>query len=122
MSDATLTTSKLVEVPIVVVMPPNNVAKPIGIKMPDGELLVRIATFSMIGNNKTTIGVLFTTALSSAETTNVISIDNSGLTPHSFANILPTGSSAHNAVTCHHQTANGNECFMTKAREKGDRV
>ena len=93
-SEATLTTNKLVDVPIVVVIPPNRVAKPIGIKMPEGDVLVRKATLSMIGSNSTTIGVLFTTALSKAETINVINTDSNGLMAQIFAKPRPTGSSA----------------------------
>ena len=94
MSLATLTTNKLVEVPIVVVIPPSKVAKPIGSNNPEGLALVRIATLSIIGNNNTTIGVLLTTALSSAETTKVINTESIGLKPQSLANTLPTGSNA----------------------------
>ena len=94
MSEATLTTNRLVDVPMVVVMPPSKVAKPIGIKMREGDDFVRIATFNKMGKSKTTIGVLFTTALNKAETIRVLNTDNVGLNAQSFAKARPTGSNA----------------------------
>ena len=70
-SFAALSTSRLVDVPMVVVMPPNRVASPIGINMPDAFVFVLTATETKIGSNKTTIGVLLIKALKIAPISNV---------------------------------------------------
>ena len=93
-SAATDTTSRLVEVPIVVPIPPNSVARPIGISTLEGERPVRIATLTRIGSSRTTIGVLLTKALRTAASTSVSNSDSCGQRPHSLDRIRPSGSSA----------------------------
>jgi len=88
------TTKKLVEVPMVVAMPPTKVAKPIGIRILVGDLLVRRQTDMRIGSNSTTIGVLLIKAESRAPTTKVMSNDNAGIRPHNCPKTRPTGSNA----------------------------
>lgn len=94
MSEATETTSKLVEVPMVVHMPPTSVAKPIGINTPEGERLVRNETLTNTGSSSTTTGVLFINALNTAPITSVSNKDSNGLMRQSFASERPMGSSA----------------------------
>jgi hypothetical protein len=57
------TTSRLVEVPMVVDMPPMIVARPIGSMNPDAGSCVRRAMPTRIGIMSTTIGVSLTNAL-----------------------------------------------------------
>ena len=94
MSSATLTTSRLVEVPMVVAIPPRMLAKPIGIRVPDGDSPVRIATPTRIGSISTTIGVLLMKALSTAVTRIVANSETPGQRRHRRASRRPTGSSA----------------------------
>lgn len=94
MSAATDTTSRLVEVPMVVLMPPTSVAKPIGINIPEADVFVRNETLIRIGSNSTTIGTLFTKALSIAPTISVNSSESCGLIRHRRARPRPTGSRA----------------------------
>ena len=93
-SAATLTTSRLVDVPMVVPMPPIRVASPMGIRMPLGELAVRRHTLMSMGSSRTTIGVLLMTADSAAATTSVTRNDRNGSLPQKRLSIRPTGSSA----------------------------
>ena len=93
-SAATLTTSRLVEVPIVVLMPPTSVANPIGISTLDAGVLVRSDTLIRIGSSSTTIGTLLTNALSTPPITSVNSREIDGAAVHARASSLPTGSSA----------------------------
>ena len=93
-SAAIATTSRLVEVPIVVDIPPIEVAKPSGISNSDAGVAVFSDTLISIGNSKITIGVLLTKALSTAAITSVARKDNTGLTDHNRASSRPTGSSA----------------------------
>ncbi len=93
-SCARLTTSKLVEVPMVVAMPPTKVAKPIGMRTFEGDLLVRRHTEISMGNSNTTIGVLLTNADSTPPTMRVSSSEKTGALPHRPDSIRPTGSSA----------------------------
>src|SRR5665811_1366622 len=58
MSAATFTTSRLVDVPMVVAMPPTMLAKPIGSREQEGDIPVLTVTPIMIGNINTTMGVL----------------------------------------------------------------
>ena len=94
MSAATATTSRLVEVPMVVLMPPIRVDMPIGINIPELLVLVRIDTEIRIGSNNTTIGVLFKKALNIAPISRVASNDSIGAIRHNFASVRPIGSSA----------------------------
>ena len=87
-------TRRLVEVPMVVVMPPTSVAKPIGIRMLEADLPVRSEMLVRIGSNSTTIGTLLTKALKIPPTISVSSRENSGLTDHKLASERPTGSRA----------------------------
>ena len=93
-SCATLTTNRLVDVPIVVVIPPNKVAKPIGINIPDVLVPVLTDTEIKIGSSKTTIGVLLTKALKPAPINIVPSNDSMGLSDHSLVNTWLTASRA----------------------------
>ncbi len=72
-SSDTDTTSRFVEVPIVVLMPPMIVANPIGIRIFEVDTLVRCATPTRIGRSITTIGVLLANALTNAAITSVTS-------------------------------------------------
>ena len=73
---------KLVEVPMVVAMPPTRVAKPMGIRILLGDLLVRRHTDMRIGSNSTTMGVLLIKAERTAPITKVSSNDSTGSRPH----------------------------------------
>jgi hypothetical protein len=64
---------------MVVAIPPISVAMPIGISTDDGAVPVRRQTATRIGNNITTIGVLFRNALATAPSANVTSSANVGL-------------------------------------------
>ena len=77
-----------------VLMPPTSVAKPIGISIPVAGIWVRNETLTRIGSNSTTIGTLFTKALSMAPTISVSSSDSCGLMRHRRASPRPTGSRA----------------------------
>ena len=94
MLTATETTRRLVEVPMVVPMPPIRVAKPIGINIPDAGVPVRKETLIKIGKSRMTMGTLFTKALSTAPTRRVSKNENAGVMVQSLARILPTGSNA----------------------------
>ncbi len=60
------TTSRFVDVPMVVAIPPTMVPRPMGIRMPEGGTRVRTATLISIGRSITTTGVLLTKALRAA--------------------------------------------------------
>ena len=93
-SAATETTSRFVEVPIVVLIPPTKVAKPIGNKTPEVEdLLLTVAPMSM-GSINTTIGVLFIKALRTAPISNVANKANRGAFFQNFPSLRATGSRA----------------------------
>ncbi len=77
-SAATATTSRLVEVPIVVPLPPMRVASPIGIKEVEADPPVRNATLTRTGSSITTIGVLFMKALNTPVKTSVASNEDEG--------------------------------------------
>ena len=94
MSAATLTTSRLVDVPMVVAMPPMMLAKPIGISVPDGETPERIETPINMGSINTTMGVLLMKALSVAVIRMVNNKETAGDLRHSLPRKRPTGSSA----------------------------
>jgi hypothetical protein len=91
---ATLTTSRFVDVPMVVAMPPTRVAKPMGRRMPDGDDDVRRQTLMRMGSSRTTMGVLFTNADSTAPTMSVIRNDRNGARLQILPSNRPTGSSA----------------------------
>ena len=93
-SAATLTTKRLVDVPMVVPMPPINVAKPMGIKIFAGEVDVRKQTLMRMGKSSTTIGVLLMNADNTAPTTSVAAKDKNGALPQKRPSNRPTGSSA----------------------------
>ena len=76
------TTSRLVEVPIVVDMPPMMVASPIGNITPETGNLTRMETPTRIGISSTTIGVLFMNALRIAPAINVTSNASNGRVDH----------------------------------------
>ena len=91
---ATATTSKLVDVPMVVAMPPTSVAKPIGISTLVAGALARRQALMRIGSKRTTTGVLLTNADSTAPTTSVASKERNGARAQARPSALPTGSSA----------------------------
>ena len=62
-SAATDITSRLVDVPIAVPIPPMEVARPTGIRMPDEGTRLRKDTVIRMGSSMMTIGVLFRNAL-----------------------------------------------------------
>lgn len=94
MSRATDTTSRLVEVPMVVTVPPITVARPKGMSTPEGEDLALSVTPTRIGSSMTTIGVLFTTALSAPATTMVKRSETTGAVCQTRARMRATGCSA----------------------------
>ena len=93
-SSATLTTKRLVDVPIVVAIPPTSVANPIGRRMREAEEEVRRQTLIRIGNSSTTMGVLFMNADNTAPTMSVARNDRNGALDHMRPSTRPTGSSA----------------------------
>ena len=91
---AMLTTSRLVEVPMVVAMPPTSVAKPIGISTPAADWPVLRHTLINMGSSKTTMGVLLTKADSTAPTTSVAAKERNGMRFQAPARKRPIGSRA----------------------------
>ena len=79
---------------MVVAMPPTKVAKPIGIRTFDGDLLVRKQTEMSMGKSNTTIGVLLTKADSMPPTMRVSRREKTGALPHKPESKRPTGSNA----------------------------
>ncbi len=77
-----------------VAIPPTNVAKPMGIRTFDGDLLVRKQTEISIGSSNTTMGVLLTKAESTPPTMRVSSSEKTGALPHRPESRRPTGSRA----------------------------
>jgi hypothetical protein len=125
MSAATDTTSRLVEVPMLVLMPPTRVAKPMGINMPEDDAPVRNDTLISIGNNNTTMGTLLTKALRKAPMMSVSNMLSAGLSFHRRARLRPSGSSApvrHQAIAGDHQCAYRHQCFVTKTAEEIHRL
>ena len=94
MSAATETTRRLVEVPMVVQVPPSRVANPIGISTVEALVLVRMETLIRIGRSRTTTGTLLIKALMKAATSRVSSKETPGLIFHRRARPRPTGSRA----------------------------
>ena len=94
MSRAIPTTSKLVDVPIVVDMPPTIVASPIGSMTPDTGNLARSDAPTRIGINNTTIGVLFMNALSIAPATSVTNSASTGLEDQARLTTVASGCNA----------------------------
>ncbi len=94
MSAATLTTSRLVDVPMVVAMPPRMLANPMGISVPVGETPARMPMPTRMGNISTTIGVLLMKALRKAVIMMVNSRESIGPLRQTLARNRPTGSSA----------------------------
>ena len=93
-SAATATTSRLVDVPIEVAMPPIDDASPIGINKSEAAELVFRDTLIRIGSSRITTGVLLTKALSAAASTRVLRKVSRGLFSQRRASSRPTGSSA----------------------------
>ena len=85
------TTSRLVDVPIVVDMPPMIVARPIGSMTPDIENLLRSDAPTRIGISSTTIGVLFMKALRTAPDTSVTSSAVNGMVDQALPTIVARG-------------------------------
>jgi len=79
---------------MVVVMPPTNVARPIGNSMPDELVLFLSETLIKIGSNNTTTGVLFIKALKPPPRISVNSKERAGFIFQSLAKYLPIGSNA----------------------------
>ena len=93
-SRASDTISRLVEVPIVVAMPPMITAKFMGISMREAELPARIARPITTGISTTTTGVSLMKALSSIAVTSSASSATCLLKAQSRASSRATGSSA----------------------------
>jgi len=94
MSWATDTTSRFVDVPMTVDVPPMIVANPMGINTEDAGVPVCSDTLIRIGRNSTTTGVLLTKALTAAVRIRVSSRERLGLTFQSRDRSRPIGSSA----------------------------
>jgi len=88
------TTSRLVDVPIVVDMPPMIVARPIGIITPDTGNLERSDAPTRIGMSNTTIGVLFMKALRIAPATSVVRSASTGRDDHARPTTVASGCNA----------------------------
>ena len=88
------TTSRFVEVPMVVDIPPTIVARPIGSMTPETGNLDRSEAPTSIGMSRTTIGVLFMNALSTAPATNVVNNASAGLVDQARPTIFASGWSA----------------------------
>jgi hypothetical protein len=94
MSAAMATTSRLVDVPIAVPMPPTRVARPMGINMAEEDKRLRSETVIRIGSNRITIGVLFRNALRTAQQINVPSKASLGRAAQALATMAARGCSA----------------------------
>ena len=88
------TTSRLVDVPIVVDMPPMIVASPMGIMTPDTANFERSDAPTMIGMSSTTIGVLFMKALRIAPATRVMRRANTGREDQALPTTFASGCNA----------------------------
>ncbi len=88
------TTNRLVDVPMVVVMPPIRTAKFIGISVLEGADPVWSATLTSRGNSRMTTGVSLSTLLSAMPMTSTASSATAGLQRQSFPRVLATGSRA----------------------------
>ena len=88
------TTSRLVDVPIVVDMPPMIVARPMGNMTPDTGNFARNEAPTRIGMSSTTIGVLFMNALRIAAATRVVSSARTGRVDQARLTTLARGNSA----------------------------
>ena len=88
------TTSRFVEVPIVVDIPPIIVASPIGSMTPDTGNLARSEAPTSIGISRTTIGVLFMNALRIAPAVRVIRSASTGLDDHALLTTFASGCNA----------------------------
>ncbi len=93
-SAAIPTARRFVDVPMVVAIPPISVARPMGISVPDGAVPVRIHTATSMGNNMTTMGVLFRKALQIAPTRSVTRSASFGRSIHAPAMSVASGCSA----------------------------
>ena len=91
---ATLTTSRLVEVPMVVHMPPIRVAKPIGIRILLGDEAVRRQTLMRMGSSSTTMGVLLMKADSAPAISSIAAKERMGDLTQNWLSRRPKGSSA----------------------------
>ncbi len=94
LSCAMPTTSRLVDVPIVVDIPPIIVARPIGNIAPDTGNFTRIDAPTRIGMSNTTIGVLFIKALRIAPATSVVIRASTGRVDHALPTIVASGCKA----------------------------
>ncbi len=88
------TTSRFVDVPIVVAMPPMIVASPIGIMTSETGNLTRSEAPTRIGMSSTTIGVLFMNALRIAPATSVAIRASTGRVDHALPTTEASGCSA----------------------------
>ena len=88
------TTRRLVDVPIVVDMPPTMVARPIGIITPETGNLERSDAPTRIGMSSTTIGVLFMNALRIAPATRVVTSARTGRVDQALPTTVASGWSA----------------------------
>ena len=90
-SAATEITSRLVDVPMAVPIPPSVVARPIGIRIFDDVMRVRSDTVIMIGSSMITIGVLLRNPLNTAHTTRVPNMASLGREPQARPSTTATG-------------------------------
>ena len=88
------TTSKLVDVPMVVDIPPIIVARPIGNITSETGNLTRMETPTRIGNSNTTMGVLFRNALRMPAANRVTSVASRGRVDQALLTIVASGCSA----------------------------
>ena len=93
-SAATEITSRLVEVPIAVPMPPRVVASPMGIRIFEEGMRVRSETVIMMGRSMITMGVLLRKPLTTAQTARVTTMASLGREPQARPTMTATGCSA----------------------------
>ena len=93
-SRAIPTTSKFVDVPIDVDIPPIMVASPIGNMTPETAKFTRMDTPTNIGISNTTIGVLFMNALRTAAAMSVTSSASTGRVDQARPTIIASGCNA----------------------------
>ena len=93
MSDATDTTSRLVDVPMVVLMPPTSVERPMGRRVREAGVPVRSATLMRTGMSSSTIGTVVDEGASTLPTTGSAAGDL-WARPPGRARYRPIGSSA----------------------------
>ena len=94
MSVAIPTTRRLVDVPMVVAIPPINTALLTGINVCEAGIPPRAARDTRMGSNNTMTGVSFTIMLRNMASTSVTSRPSWRLNRHTFVSVRAAGSSA----------------------------